>query len=474
MAQTPTALFVVGLCAMAILASATSSCSAADGECAAESAGDSNSHMQLKQKIKVLEVKKHDVKKQAGMKPQALFHHGLLSRHQAHVTQALRRSYPKISPKEDQLKGQAQIRNFARMESLRAAGRATTRTGNVQPSGGNSPTIFPSDPSTPPAQAPADTTCDPPQNSCTMTYPGMEDHPQTWCQDGPCPLQCDWDTQTVCWAPPADDCGSGSNSSDDCFGTESCAPKSEGCPVECTDTQYKCREVFGDWTSNWCQDYPCPPQCTDEEHICYTPPPANCTDAQCNGLETCHPKSDPCPVHCADHEHICTMKDPMFPDHAPYQWCQDAPCPPICESDEMLCTEYPPNECWESPLMDESPTNPMCFYKDTCHRQSEGCPITCPEGDYKCREPPTCPTCFGWNHCSTEPCKPGCAEGEMKCYDYYAPMDWANCGDNCEQPSTCEPMTGKCPVTCYGDDHECVDEWGDYCMPKGQECYAGR
>jgi len=163
---------------------------------------------------------------------------------------------------------------------------------------------------------------------------GGDEFEPGWCQVGPCPVHCDWQSEETCF--------------DENWLAVSCSRIGEGgCP--CLSPQIKCGAHDG--YAGWCQDAPCPVTCDWEtEYTCYD---ENWAAVSCAHKETSG--GCPCPseqVRCGSDEH--------------YEgWCQDAPCPVTCNwQREETC--YDDN--WNAV---------------SCSLISEGgCP--CKEGQSKC------------------------------------------------------------------------------------------
>lgn len=203
----------------------------------------------------------------------------------------------------------------------------------------------------------------------------------SWCQTWPCPPQCDWDTEQSCYAAPPPDC-----QGDDCYGTETCHPKSEACPVHCGPEEHACTQqpmYEGGLPYSWCQqkDFQCPPNCGDTEFICSIAPPDSCWQTadydpvQCAWVDECHPKATGCPIKCYSAEEItCTQTDGEYG----YQYCHwGKKCPPSCKSDEM--------QCWSpGPPGTEGEDVYSCVKTFKPDGSYNMCPVTCYAPDFKC------------------------------------------------------------------------------------------
>ena len=84
--------------------------------------------------------------------------------------------------------------------------------------------------------------------------------------------------------------------------TDSCHPKSTGCPVTCPAGEHVCHmppSCDGCDGYNWCSSYTCPVHCGIDEVMCHDT--TTMTD-------TCHPASTGCPVTCPPGDHVCHMR----------------------------------------------------------------------------------------------------------------------------------------------------------------------
>lgn len=265
-----------------------------------------------------------------------------------------------------------------------------------------------------------------------------------------CPVICNPDNETLCHDPQTM--------------TDSCHPRRQGCPVTCLQGENMCHEppTCDTCTGHYyCSSQTCPPTCTVNQTLCHDPV------AQ---TYSCAEKSQGCPVKCQEGENVCHTPASCDTCDA-HNWCSPATCPVACKSDETLC--------WDSETQ-----------KDSCHPMSQGCPVTCPEGDNKCYSPPMCDTCPGQYWCSPSSCPVVCGYDEMSCWNSSSQQNTCHpkhegcpitCpeGDNmCHHPPVCDTCQGyyscsptTCPVTCQANETMCHDpEKGDSCHLKNQGC----
>ena len=255
--------------------------------------------------------------------------------------------------------------------------------------------------------------CHPKSAGCPVTCPAGEHVCHTpaycdtcdgynWCSMSPCPLYCSMN-ETLCH--------------DSTTMTDSCHPKSAGCPVTCPAGEHVCHTPPYCGTCdgyNWCSSYTCPLTCGMDEIVCH--------DSH-TMTESCHPMSTGCPVTCAAGEHVCHSPATCETCHG-YSWCSSYTCPLTCGMDEILCHD--------SHTMTES-----------CHPMSTGCPVTCAAGEHVCHSPATCETCHGYSWCSMSPCPITCGMDEILCHDSHTMTD------------SCHPVSTGCPVTCAAGEHLC-------------------
>ena len=292
--------------------------------------------------------------------------------------------------------------------------------------------------------------------------PTCEDcHAYNWCSSSPCPVYCAMDevmchdsmTMTdschpasmgcpvtcpagehTCHVPPACDTCSGYSycSSHSCpvyctseevychdstTMTDSCHPKSTGCPITCPAGEHVCTSppACDDCEAyNWCSAYSCPVYCAADEVMCHD---------SMTMTDSCHPKSTGCPITCAAGEHVCHSPPPCESCDG-YSWCSTYSCPVYCAMDEVMCHD-------------------SMTMTDSCHPKSTGCPVTCAAGEHVCHTPPACETCDGMNWCSSGTCPVYCAMDEVMCHDSMTMTD------------SCHPKSTGCPVTCAAGEHVC-------------------
>ena len=207
--------------------------------------------------------------------------------------------------------------------------------------------------------------------------------------------------------------------------TDSCHPKSAGCPVTCAAGEHVCHTPPSCDTCdgyNWCSPSTCPLTCASDEVVCY--------DSN-TMTESCHPMSTGCPVTCAAGEHVCHSPPTCETCHG-YSWCSTASCPITCGMNETLCHD-------------------STTMTDSCHPASTGCPVTCPAGEHVCHSPPMCEGCLGYNWCSPSTCPITCGMDEIVCHDSTTMTD------------SCHPMSTGCPVTCAAGEHMCHGQGYNWC-----------
>ena len=258
--------------------------------------------------------------------------------------------------------------------------------------------------------------------------------------------------------------------------TDSCHPKSTGCPIACPAGEHVCHmppSCDGCDGYNWCSSYTCPVHCGIDEVMCHDT--TTMTD-------TCHPASTGCPVTCPPGDHVCHMPPTCDTCHG-YSYCSPYSCPVYCGMDEVMCHDSatmtdschpastgcpitcPPGDqvCHMPPSCDGCQGHSYCSpgscpvycgidevmchdsttMTDSCHPKSKGCPVTCPPGDNVCQVPPPCDTCDGYSYCSPSSCPVYCAMDEVMCHDSSTMTD------------SCHPASTGCPVTCPPGDHVC-------------------
>ena len=209
--------------------------------------------------------------------------------------------------------------------------------------------------------------------------------------------------------------------------TDSCHPKSDGCPVTCLAGEHVCHSppmCDSCDAYNWCSMHTCPLYCAMDEISCH--------DASTN-TDSCHPMSAGCPVTCPAGENVCHMPATCDGCHG-YSYCSPSSCPITCGMNEILCHD-------------------ASTMTDSCHPMSTGCPVTCPAGENVCHMPPPCDTCQGSSYCSPSSCPVYCAADEILCHDASTMTD------------SCHPMSTGCPVTCPAGENVChVPPACDTCM----------
>jgi hypothetical protein len=234
------------------------------------------------------------------------------------------------------------------------------------------------------------------QHTCHSPPHMPGDSAHNWCQDGPCPVHCDEETQVHCHTP-ASNCMEGQP----CYGTDFCADKTAGCPFTCPDHEKVCERHMEGHVDRWCisnHDY-CPVTCGAEEVHCPFQAPPHCHGSECNGPETCAPKSTGCPVTCPANMHVCTTQ-PAHEGDAPHNWCSDCNCPISCDHTEVMC--HPPPPAHHDDRGDDCDAKcPM-----DCHEQ---CAAACSESphDASCTEcafttVPHCGECWSCHVCGAD------------------------------------------------------------------------
>ncbi|CAE7893757.1 brcc3 [Symbiodinium sp. KB8] len=301
-----------------------------------------------------------------------------------------------------------------------------------------------------PASTGCPITCPPGDHVCHMppSCEGCEGH--SYCSPSACPVYCGVD-EVLCH--------------DSTAMTDSCHPKSTGCPVTCPPGDNVCHVPPACDTCDgysYCSPGSCPVYCAMDEVLCHDS--ATMTDS-------CHPASTGCPVTCPPGDHVCHMPATCDTCHG-YSYCSPSSCPVYCGADEVMCHD-------------------STTMTDSCHPKSTGCPVTCPPGDNVCHVPPPCDTCDGYSYCSPGSCPVYCAMDEVLCHDSATMTDSCHpastgcpitCppGDNvCHMPPTCDGCQGhsycspsSCPVYCGVDEVMCHDSttMTDSCHPKSTGC----
>ncbi|CAE7317168.1 brcc3, partial [Symbiodinium sp. CCMP2456] len=224
--------------------------------------------------------------------------------------------------------------------------------------------------------------------------------------------------------------------------TDSCHPKSTGCPVTCPAGEHVCHmppSCDGCDGYNWCSSYTCPVYCGVDEVMCHD---------STTMTDTCHPAATGCPVTCPPGDHVCHMPPTCDTCHG-YSYCSTHSCPVYCGMDEVMCHD-------------------SATMTDSCHPASTGCPITCPPGDQVCHMPPSCEGCEGHSYCSPSACPVYCGVDEVTCHDANTMTD------------SCHPASTGCPVTCPPGDHLChmpatcdTCHGYSYCSPSSCPVYCG-
>ena len=95
--------------------------------------------------------------------------------------------------------------------------------------------------------------------------------------------------------------------------TDSCHPKSTGCPVTCLAGEHVCHSpplCAGCDGYNWCSSHTCPLTCGMHEVLCH--------DAT-TMTDSCHPATSGCPVTCPAGDHVCHSVATCQGCHA-YNW----------------------------------------------------------------------------------------------------------------------------------------------------------
>ena len=253
-----------------------------------------------------------------------------------------------------------------------------------------------------PAATGCPVTCPPGDHVCHVPPTCDTCHGYSYCSPGSCPTYCGMD-EVMCH--------------DSTTMTDSCHPKSTGCPVACLAGERVCHmppTCHGCDGHNYCSSSPCPVYCGMDEVTCH--------DAT-TMTDSCHPASTGCPVTCASGDHLCQVPATCDTCHG-YSYCSPSPCPVYCGVDEVMCHD-------------------STTMTDSCHPKSTGCPVTCLAGEHVCHSPPVCAGCDGYNWCSSHTCPLTCGMHEVLCHDATTMTD------------SCHPATSGCPVTCPAGDHVC-------------------
>ena len=155
-----------------------------------------------------------------------------------------------------------------------------------------------------PASTGCPVTCPPGDQVCHMppSCDGCQGH--SYCSPGSCPVYCGID-EVMCH--------------DSTTMTDSCHPKSKGCPVTCPPGDNVCQVPPPCDTCDgysYCSPSSCPVYCAMDEVMCHDS--STMTDS-------CHPASTGCPVTCPPGDHVCHSPATCQGCHG-YSWCSPTPC----------------------------------------------------------------------------------------------------------------------------------------------------
>lgn len=168
---------------------------------------------------------------------------------------------------------------------------------------------------------------------------GADEHDEGYCEQGSCPVNCNYYQEETCW--------------DDNWNAVGCALISEGgCP--CKGDQVKCGAVPDDNYAGYCTDAPCPLTCNWRTH-------ETCYDDNWVAVSCANITEGGCP--CKGGQVKCGAQlDSQYPYAG---WCQDGPCPLTCN--------------WE--------TEESCYDENwvvqSCAKVSDG-GCACPAGQSRC------------------------------------------------------------------------------------------
>jgi len=241
-------------------------------------------------------------------------------------------------------------------------------------------------------------------------------------------------------------------------GTDICLPLESGCPVNCPKDNHKCHtppDCQGCLANNWCSVTTCPVACKATEVSC----------AKADGGNFCALLASGCPVTCTKDEHKCNTT-PAFEGDFGSSWCSAVPCPKSCNATkEISC--------------------PKKKGGNKCVAKEKGCPVTCADGQFKCRMSAAHEGSLASNWCSATPCPVTCNLTEMVCptangsstcadRDQGCPVECASKQHACHLAAASSDSTGTnwcsesaCPVTCNATEIPCQN---GTCVPAAQGC----